>query len=89
MMIDQPKPRNKPMPSDTKESMTDNCMANFVPGTQQDSVNMTEMIRSLQRSEGLADCFRRKSADCDQFDCAWRQYCLNHAQGRPPLTEPE
>ncbi|NNK02689.1 MAG: hypothetical protein HKP58_19935 [Desulfatitalea sp.] len=39
-------------------------------------VDITAMIRSLQRTEGLTDCFRRGSADCDQLECAWRQYCL-------------
>lgn len=39
-------------------------------------VDVTAMIRSLQRTEGLRDCFRRGIADCDQLDCAWRRYCL-------------
>lgn len=39
-------------------------------------VDITAMIRSLQRTEGSADCFRRGLADCDQLGCAWRQYCL-------------
>jgi len=51
-------------------------------------VNITAMIRSLQRTEGLADCFRRGLADCDQIECAWRQYCLKNADGLPPLKEP-
>lgn len=40
-------------------------------------VDITAMIRSLQRSEGANDCFRRGIGDCDQVDCNWRQYCLN------------
>lgn len=39
-------------------------------------VDITAMIRSLQRTEGLADCFRSGLDDCDQLVCAWRQYCL-------------
>jgi hypothetical protein len=39
-------------------------------------VDITAMIRSLQRTEGSTDCFRRGNADCDQLKCAWRQYCL-------------
>lgn len=39
-------------------------------------VDVTAMIRSLQRTEGSSDCFRRGLADCDQQGCAWRQYCL-------------
>ncbi len=40
-------------------------------------VDVTAMIRSLQRTEGSTDCFRRGIADCDQLGCAWRQYCLS------------
>jgi len=47
-------------------------------------VNITDMIRSLQRTEGLSDCFRRGLADCDQRECAWRQYCLEKAEGLKP-----
>ncbi|MCJ8499692.1 hypothetical protein [Desulfatitalea alkaliphila] len=43
-------------------------------------VDITAMIRSLQRTEGLTDCFRRGNADCDQTECAWRQYCLGNAK---------
>jgi hypothetical protein len=88
MMIDQPKPPNKSTSSSTKKSVADSCMANLVTDSQQGYVNITDMIRSLQRSEGLVDCFRRKLADCDQLDCVWRQYCLNNTDGLPPLPEP-
>lgn len=43
-------------------------------------VDITAMIRSLQRTEGNTDCFRRGQADCDQLECAWRQYCLGSAK---------
>ena len=46
-------------------------------------VDITAMIRSLQRTEGLTDCFRRGTADCDQQECAWRQYCMDCADGVP------
>lgn len=39
-------------------------------------VDVTAMIRSLQRTEGLTDCFRRGLSDCDELECSWRQYCL-------------
>ena len=39
-------------------------------------VDITAMIRSLQRTEGVTDCFRRGLANCDQLVCAWRRYCL-------------
>ena len=51
---------------------------------RQQHVNITDMIRSLQRTEGLSDCFRRDLADCDQRECAWRQYCLEKADGLLP-----
>jgi hypothetical protein len=42
-------------------------------------LDITAMIRSLQRTEGSSDCFRRGIADCDQLTCSWRQYCLNRS----------
>ncbi len=44
-----------------------------------DFLDLTNLIRSIQRAEGNYDCFRRAQDRCDQFDCAWRPYCLeNH-----------
>ncbi|SPD75657.1 conserved hypothetical protein [uncultured Desulfobacterium sp.] len=40
------------------------------------SVDITSLIRSLQRTEGNADCFRRDNFNCKQLDCSWRPYCL-------------
>lgn len=48
-------------------------------GRDERYIDITAMIRSLQRTEGLADCFRRGIADCDQLECTWRQYCLGPA----------
>jgi len=50
---------------------------------QHDYVDITAMIRSLQRTEGFADCFRTGLSDCDQIECAWRQYCLQKTNGIP------
>lgn len=41
-------------------------------------VDITAMIRSLQRAEGHSDCFRSGLDDCDQYLCAWRRYCLSN-----------
>ena len=41
-----------------------------------DFLDITALIRSIQRAEGNPDCFLKGEADCDRFDCAWRQYCL-------------
>ncbi len=39
-------------------------------------LDITVLIRSIQRSEGNTDCFRKGLKDCDQLDCAWRHLCL-------------
>jgi len=39
-------------------------------------VDMTLLIRSIQRSEGNPDCFGKAENYCDRLDCAWRSYCL-------------
>lgn len=41
-----------------------------------DQVDIIAMVRSLQRTAGLNDCFRRGRADCDDIQCHWRSYCL-------------
>ncbi|OEU78475.1 MAG: hypothetical protein BA873_06645 [Desulfobulbaceae bacterium C00003063] len=43
-------------------------------------LDMTELIRSIQRAEGNPDCFRRAHGYCDQLGCAWRPYCLGQPQ---------
>lgn len=78
-MIDQHRssvPENqKPYRSSSKSDMTpwdDNEKKNRTKG----QVDIIAMIRSLQRTAGLTDCFRRGNADCDIIDCDWRSYCL-------------
>jgi hypothetical protein len=39
-------------------------------------VDITALIRSVQRTEGNADCFRRTNYSCEQHNCSWRFYCL-------------
>ena len=39
-------------------------------------VDITSLIRSLQRSEGNPDCFDNNQGTCEQLDCTWRTYCL-------------
>ena len=43
-------------------------------------LDMTALIRSIQRAEGNVDCYRRDQVDCDQVECAWRPYCLEDHQ---------
>ena len=39
-------------------------------------LDIEALIRSIQRAEGSADCFRKGITDCDQVDCKWRHICL-------------
>lgn len=45
-------------------------------GNKKDFLDITALIRSIQRAEGNPDCFRRAEGQCDQIDCYWRLYCL-------------
>ena len=48
-------------------------------------VDIIALVRSLQRTAGVADCFRKGRADCDDIQCNWRSYCLEKQpeQGKP------
>ena len=43
---------------------------------EDDPVDLTHLIRSMQRAEGHSDCFGRAQWHCDRIDCTWRKYCL-------------
>jgi hypothetical protein len=45
-------------------------------GLKKNFVDVTELIRSIQRAEGNRDCFRRVKDYCDQLNCHWRAYCI-------------
>jgi hypothetical protein len=64
---------------EVEPSQSENTIADAVEERPPENrfVDITAMIRSLQRSEGSNDCFRRGICDCDQLDCSWRQYCLS------------
>lgn len=61
----------------------DTCISRISPKekTENRYVDITAMIRSLQRTEGQSDCFRRGIMDCDELKCTWRQYCLGKKSG--------
>jgi hypothetical protein len=40
-------------------------------------LDVTALIRSLQRAEGKNDCFRNGVTDCDHVECPWRGYCMD------------
>jgi len=48
-------------------------MEKSIPGYFKD---ITGLVRSIQRAEGNADCFRRNGENCDRLDCFWRKCCL-------------
>ncbi len=41
-------------------------------------VDLTALIRSIQRAEGNKDCYRRVASglSCNQMECAWRAHCF-------------
>jgi len=49
-------------------------------GSSNNSLDITRLIRSVQRIEGNPDCFGKADGNCNRFDCAWREYCLKEAQ---------
>lgn len=49
-------------------------------------VDITNLVRSIQRAEGKPDCFRKEQKDCDQFECAWRKYCLESSKPSPAFS---
>jgi len=49
-------------------------------GSSNNSLDITRLIRSVQRIEGNPDCFGKADGNCDRLDCAWREYCLKEAQ---------
>ncbi len=78
-MMDQHRssvPENqKPYRSSSKSNPTakDDIEKKLCPDGQ---VDIIAMVRSLQRTAGMTDCFRMGNADCDIIDCDWRTYCL-------------
>ena len=49
-------------------------------------LDITTLIRSIQRAEGKPDCFQKGIVDCDQLDCKWRSFCLEE---QPVLKKDE
>ena len=39
-------------------------------------LKINDLVRSIQRSAGEEDCFRRGQLECDNRDCIWRSLCL-------------
>lgn len=45
-----------------------------------DYLDVTRLVRCIQRAEGNPDCFRRIMDDCQEIDCCWRPYCIEEPQ---------
>ncbi len=43
---------------------------------EEEFFDLTELVRSLQRAEGIKDCFRLNRDACDRPDCPWQSLCL-------------
>lgn len=43
--------------------------------TPKNFLDITALIRSIQRSEGNLDCFGKSRRSCKRRDCAWFSYC--------------
>ena len=65
---------------DTGPQQTINSSNISKHGAKRDFVDITALVRSVQRAEGNRDCFRRGQIYCDQTDCVWRKYCLDSHQ---------
>ena len=45
--------------------------------TKSFGLSKAELIRQIQRAEGNFDCFGTAKDHCDQFQCCFREDCLN------------
>ncbi len=43
---------------------------------QKNYLDITALVRSLQRADGERDCFRTSIQNCQIRDCRWREYCF-------------
>jgi hypothetical protein len=77
-MADQFKTDNGTEGDNSGSSRSSPCLGSFSveANVNKRYVDITAMIRSLQRTEGVTDCFRRGLACCDHRECSWRQYCV-------------
>jgi hypothetical protein len=48
--------------------------------------DVPHLIRSIQRLEGITDCFGKTISDCSRA-CPWREYCLALADNRSAVKK--
>ena len=46
-------------------------------------VDLTLLIRGIQRAEGYEACFRTDRFDCAEQICAWRSHCFRRQRSEP------
>lgn len=61
----------------TKHIKTAKTSISYKDKKNNNYLDINELVRSIQRAENNVDCFRKGHNDCDQFDCAWREYCMD------------
>jgi hypothetical protein len=49
-------------------------------------LDVAHLIRSIQRLEGITDCFGKAISDCSRT-CPWRAYCLTLADNRSAVKK--
>jgi len=50
-----------------------------------DLLDLTQLIRSIQRREDNTDCYGKAGDSCDHKDCLWRPWCVKAEEG--PVKE--
>jgi hypothetical protein len=74
---------NDPIKDTGSNNVTNDKLTTKELGLKKNFLDVIELIRSIQRTEGNPDCFRRAKGYCDQLGCAWRLYCLEKPQHLP------
>ena len=74
-MEDKPEPTAVRKRTDCRKD-SDNSVRVKDDGDSNGLVDITALIRSVQRSEGNPDCFDKSEGKCEKNDCAWRPYCV-------------
>jgi hypothetical protein len=60
-----------------EKTITGSSSTSRPDANQKSFLDLTNLIRSIQRAEGNPDCFQKGIVDCDQFGCKWRSLCLD------------
>ena len=58
------------------EQATQDLISDRGKALLQGFLDVTPLIRSIQRSEGNVDCFGKAHGYCDEAHCSWRVYCM-------------